>query len=125
MLKRDNNYSEDKIEVVIVPKTIKTLFERQERVNNNIEELTGIFFIPAMLDRSGKLFPPEVKTPWIPPEYLFPLIDESLAVGSLDIFDDYMSAHYHEFKKCPDWEFTLNCVKGCMNRLRAIKLLTP
>lgn len=125
LLKRDNNYSEDKIEVVIVPKTIKTLFERQERVNNNIEELTGIFFIPAMLDRSGKLFPPEVKTPWIPREYLFPLIDESLAVGSLDIFDDYMSAHYHEFKKCPDWESYFELCKGLYEQITGNKITDP
>ncbi len=125
LLKRDNNYSEDKIEVVIVPKTIKTLFERQERVNNNIEELTGIFFIPAMLDRSGKLFPPEVKTPWIPREYLFPLIDESLAVGSLDIFDDYMSAHYHEFKKFPDWESYFELCKGLYEQITGNKITDP
>ena len=78
-----------------------------------------------MLDRSGKLFPPEVKTPWIPREYLFPLIDESLAVGSLDIFDDYMSAHYHEFKKCPDWESYFELCKGLYEQITGNKITDP
>ncbi|MEC1155762.1 AAA domain-containing protein [Cytobacillus horneckiae] len=104
LLKRENNDSDDKTEVIIVPKTIKTIFKGQDKIHSNIEELTGIFFIPALLDRNGKLFPPELKTPWIPREYLFPLIDETLAVGSLETFDDYMGLHFHEFKKCLDWE---------------------
>ncbi|MCA1026585.1 AAA family ATPase [Cytobacillus kochii] len=120
-----NNYSGDKIEIVIVPKTIKTIFEGQERVNNNIKDLSGIFFIPALLDGSGRLFPPEVKTPWIPREYLFPLIDESLAVGSLEIFDDFMSAHIHEFKNCPDWASYFELCKGMYEQITGCEITEP
>lgn len=113
LFSKDRQHSEDFKEVIIVAKTIKTTYKSQEKIQKNTEELAGIFFIPALISTHGKLLPPEIKTPWIPREYLFPLIDETVAVGHLETFDNYMSNYSHEFKKCTDWETYFNLCK-CM-----------
>lgn len=113
LFNKDKNHSKDFKEVIIVAKTIKTIYKGQAKIQKNTEELSGIFYIPALINTNGKLLPPEVKSPWIPREYLFPLIDETVAVGNLEAFDDYMSTYSHEFKKCTNWESYFDLCK-CM-----------
>ena len=65
------NNKNDNIEVIIVPKTIKTQFENGRKINNNIDELTGILYIPAIINCEGKLKINDKndKWPWIPREF--------------------------------------------------------
>lgn len=103
-LNKDSNSNVGKIEVMIVAKTIKTKFVTQQKVNNNIEDLTGIFFIPAILHSDGTLNPPEGKYPWIPRERLSPIIEENLSIGYLQVFDTYMSDHHQKLKNNTSWD---------------------
>lgn len=99
-----NNKALKRIDVIIVAKTIKTIFNTQEKVNNSIEDLTGIFFIPAVLNSDGTLNPTEGKFPWIPREFLHPIIEKNLAIGLLKDFDEYMSDHHQKLENLTNWE---------------------
>ena len=59
----DNN--SDKINIIICPKVLKTEFDNQAKTTNR-DELTGLYFIPAILNNDGKLkFDQEnKKIPW-------------------------------------------------------------
>lgn len=106
---KDKNIN--KIDIIIVAKTIKTIFLTQEKLNNNIEDLTGIFFIPAIFKSDGTLTPPEGKFPWIPREHLHPIIEEDLAIGHLRDYDDYLSNHHPSLKNNPTWDVYYNFSK--------------
>lgn len=100
------------IDVVIVAKTLKTQFDVQEKKNTNRDEMTGIFYMPAALSVNGTLTPPTEKYPWIPREFLYPTIEEDLAVGHLIDFDEYLSAHFQRLKNNNRWDTYVNFSKG-------------
>lgn len=116
--KEDNK----KVDVIIVAKTIKTIFATQEKLNNNIEDLTGIFFIPAVLNSDGTFGPPVGKFPWIPREFLHPIIEENLAIGHLKDFDDYISNHHQKFKNNPSWDVYYNLSREMYETITATKI---
>lgn len=91
----------DVIEVIIVPKTVKTYFENGKKINDNIDELTGILYVPAILSHEGKL---EInhknyKSPWIPREFLEPMIEPQLSLGKIDDVDKFLSNNTYQQKK--------------------------
>lgn len=48
------------------------------------EDLTGIYFIPAMLNKDKSILLPSIednKLPWFPREFLKPMIEPELAIG--------------------------------------------
>ncbi|MFB4324707.1 DNA helicase, partial [Priestia sp. BR_2] len=102
-LAKGNKGQRDAIDIVIVAKAIKTVFEGQQKVNNDIDELTGIFYIPAVISSEGKLNPPEEKYPWIPREHLSPLIDNDLAIGELKDYDEFMSDNFQRINSELTW----------------------
>ncbi|MBB6446738.1 AAA domain-containing protein [Bacillus benzoevorans] len=91
------------LNVMIVAKTIKTIYDGQQRVHNKIEEMSGIFYIPAVLYPNGMLAPSDGKLPWIPREHLFPIIDPELAIGNLTDFDEFVSENMYRLKEKLDW----------------------
>ncbi|WP_017756787.1 AAA domain-containing protein [Calidifontibacillus oryziterrae] len=101
-LLKNKNEDTKKIDVIIVAKTIKTIFVTQEKLNN-IEDFTGIFFIPAVLNSDGTLSPPEGKFPWIPREHLYPIIEEKLAIGHINDFDVYMNDNHQKLINNSSW----------------------
>lgn len=93
--KNDQKKSAPKTEldVVIALKTFSTLFEGGSYKNDNAEknELTSILFLPAILDCSGKLYiPNQGKLPWIPREYLSPMIDAQISIGTEADYDSFL-----------------------------------
>lgn len=90
--------------VIIVAKTIKTIYDGQQKVHSNKEEMSGIFYIPAVLHSNGTLHPSDGKWPWIPRENLYPIIDHELAIGELADFDGFMSENMFRLKKELNWE---------------------
>lgn len=91
------------LNVMIVAKTIKTIYDGQQRVHSTIEEMSGIFYIPAVLHPDGMLTPPDGKLPWIPREHLFPIIDHELAIGDLTDFDEFVSENLYRLKEEMNW----------------------
>lgn len=49
------NKEKDSINVIIVAKTIETIFDSQEKKNSNFEDLTGVYYIPSILKKDGSL----------------------------------------------------------------------
>lgn len=50
------------------------------------------------------LLPSEDKYPWIPREHLHPIIDEELAIGYVNDFDEYMSNNYQRLESNLTWK---------------------
>ncbi|MGR3205575.1 AAA domain-containing protein [Bacillus glycinifermentans] len=93
-----------KLDVIVVAKTIKTNFDGQQKVETNIEDMSGILYIPAVLTVNGVLLPSEGKYPWIPREHLHPIIDEELAIGYVNDFDEFMSNNYQRLENNLTWK---------------------
>jgi len=93
------------INVIICAKTIKTIFEANAKTQDEIEELTGVFYIPAILNIEGMLLfdVGNTKLPWFPREYLQPMIEPKLAVGDADAVDSFMSNHVDQIDKIKSW----------------------
>lgn len=106
-----DNSDRDTINVIIVAKTIKTIFESQVKKNSDIKDLTGIFFIPAILKEDGTLYYSEGKLPWIPREFLQPLVEEILSVGHHKDFDSCMSKNIGLINKIKTWKDYINFAK--------------
>ncbi|MFV0381173.1 MAG: AAA domain-containing protein [Breznakia sp.] len=97
--------AKDFVDVIICAKTIKTLFEENEKIKNDLDELTGIYYIPAKLDAQGFLYFDDVdkKLPWFPREYLVPMVESQLAIGSISIVDGFMSDRVDLVEKISSW----------------------
>ena len=103
----DENEAKKKplVNVIICAKTIKTIFEANEKVQDEIDELTGIYYIPAILNEQGQLLldDGDKKLPWFPREYLMPMVEPKLAIGDADAVDGFMSNHVDRIEKIKSW----------------------
>ncbi|KJR44151.1 putative superfamily I DNA helicase [Desulfosporosinus sp. I2] len=103
----DENESKKKslINVIICAKTIKTIFDANEKIQDEIEELTGVFYIPAILNIEGMLSfdVGDQKLPWFPREFLQPMVEPKLAIGDADAVDNFMSNHVDQIEKIKSW----------------------
>ncbi|WP_242974091.1 hypothetical protein [Anaerocolumna aminovalerica] len=103
----DENEAKQKpfVNIIICAKTIKTIFDANEKVQDEIDELTGIYYVPAILNEEGLLLfdEGEKKLPWFPREYLMPMVEPKLAVGTADAVDSFMSNHVDRIEKIKSW----------------------
>ena len=93
------------IHIIVCAKIIKTIFDASQRVQDEIDKLTGVFYIPAILDNKGKLLfdDADKKLPWFPREYLYPMIEPKLSIGYSDSVDSFISDHIGEIEKIKSW----------------------
>jgi energy-coupling factor transporter ATP-binding protein EcfA2 len=93
------------LHVIICAKAIKTLYSANTKIQDEIEELTGVFYIPAILNRTGKLAfnDGDKNLPWFPREYLQPMVDPKLAIGYEDTVDTFVSDHVDQVEKIASW----------------------
>ncbi|WP_353893547.1 AAA domain-containing protein [Proteinivorax hydrogeniformans] len=111
-LSKKANSQKTSIEVIIAAKTIKTNFDEQIKRSTDIDELTGIYFIPAILNKDGSLtFNNVNKSPWFPREFLEPNIDSVLAIGKSAKMDKFLSDKTAERYKIKTWENYLKFAK--------------
>jgi energy-coupling factor transporter ATP-binding protein EcfA2 len=101
---------EQSIDVIIIPKVIKTKFTHTREIDDKIKSLTGILYIPASIDKDGILSMSE-KHPWIPREFLSPMIEPQLSLGNVEDIDDFLSKSTGEREKIESWEDYLNYIK--------------
>ena len=86
-------------------KTLASEFQDGEKTEDNIEEMTSIFFLPLCVNRNGELsMPDEGKAPWIPREYLSPMEDPLLAVGDVKKYDDFLERTTSERYQLNSWQ---------------------
>ncbi len=93
------------VNIIICAKTIKTIYKANEKVQDEIDELTGIYYIPAILNEKGQLLfdKGEKKLPWFPREYLMPMVEPKLAIGNTGVADSFMSNHVDQVEKIKSW----------------------
>lgn len=101
----EHEFNPKTLHVIICAKTIKTIFEANEKTQDEIEELTGIFYVPAILTSEGTLLydDEDRKLPWFPREYLLPMIEPKLAIGQVDDVDAFMSNHVDRIENIKSW----------------------
>lgn len=105
MSRQEEQKKKTVVNVIICAKTIKTMFEENAKLHEDIEELTGIYFIPAILTDRGLLSfdGANKKLPWFPRAYLLPMVEPKLAVGTAEAVDFFMSSHVDEIEKMESW----------------------
>ncbi|MGM0711931.1 AAA domain-containing protein [Brevibacillus parabrevis] len=93
------------LNILICMKTVKSVYEAYERTQDEIEELTGIYFIPAILYKGGKLAynSGDKKIPWFPREFLQPMVEAKLSVGHVDVADRFISNHVDRMQQIQTW----------------------
>lgn len=82
---------DDTIDIIIALKPIKSLFLNGNKLNDKVEELTCLLYMPAKLNKKGMISKSDKRLPWLANEFLFPFIDEDLSVGYSGDYDDYLS----------------------------------
>ncbi|MDU1412545.1 MAG: AAA domain-containing protein [Clostridium sp.] len=115
------NKEKDSINVIIVAKTIKTIFDSQEKKDSNFEDLTGVYYIPSILKKDGSLHYDEGKFPWIPREFLQPMIEPILSIGNYKDYDNYMSESIGRIHKIESWQDYINFAKDIYENVTKAK----
>jgi len=103
---RNNQESKQEVvSVIIALKTIATKVVDSKNEINDVDELTVIFYLPAILNKNGRLSDPgELKVPWIPREYMAPMIEAELDIGNSDNYDAFLSENIDGKNQIDSWE---------------------
>ncbi|MBW9152357.1 AAA domain-containing protein [Clostridium estertheticum] len=115
------NKEKESINVIIVAKTIKTIFEHQEKKNSDFEDLIGIYYVPAILKNDGTLHYDKKKFPWIPREFLQPMIEPILSMGHYKDYDNYMSESIGRIHKIRKWKDYIDFVRDIYENVTKAK----
>ena len=103
------------IKVVIAIQVVNVTAEGGVKYESNLTDLTGIFFLSANLSDKGKLMPEIDNIPWIPRNYLSPIMDDTLIVGEIQSVDAYIASQTKEIsdiRTLRKWEKYIPFVKG-------------
>lgn len=101
---KEEDDEKSKKSVVIALKTVLTEYEDGGKVNNDLEDLTSVFFLPAYLLQSGVLCVPDNKEPWIPREFLSPMIESLFVIGHASELDDFLERTTERRVQIETWE---------------------
>ncbi len=96
--------------VLIATKTVISRFDEGVRQNEQPDDLTSVFFIPAVLMQNRTLKFCN-KFPIIPREYLEPMIEADLSIGKIERLNQYLSQNIAEFKNIESWSDYLDFSK--------------
>jgi hypothetical protein len=116
--KPDVNVGEEEkqdIKVIIATQVVNVKAEGGVKHESPIADLTGTFFLPASLSKKGILMPGTDSIPWIPRDFLSPVMDDALIVGEVQKVDAYISAQTKELsdiKNSGNWEKYISFVKN-------------
>lgn len=105
-LKREREKPEKKVREfdVLFICAVKPQFDGQEKVDTGIEDLTGIYYIPAKLNEDGVLRQNEQKLPWIPREFLNPMTEVELSLGEVAEYNQFLSDTRDDFLEIQEWQ---------------------
>ena len=106
-IKEEDN-EKPKKSVVIALKTVLTEYKDGGKINNDLEDLTSVFFLPAYLLQSGVLCVPDNQEPWIPREFLAPMVESLFVIGHADEFDDFLERTTERRVQIETWEAYLS-----------------
>ena len=103
--KKQENIDEN-LYVILAAKVIRTEVEGTQK-KEELEDLTGIFFIPAMLNKKTSSLLPAIednKLPWFPREILKPMIEPELAIGDAQNYDKVVSDEIYNIYQIVSWQ---------------------
>lgn len=105
LVKSSTEEKEDKSEnLIIALKTVMIEFLDGEKTRNNSEEMSSLLFLPAKVYEDGTLIYQEDKCPWIPREYLVPMIEPQMSIGSAEDYDIFLDETVDERNQIDSWE---------------------
>lgn len=110
-IENKENGNEKYKNVIVVLKTVVTEFLEAGHIENNMEEMTSILFLPAKLDINGRLYPSGDKYPWIPREFLEPMIEPQIAIGTTADYDKFWKETTDKRNQINSWEKYLQYAK--------------
>lgn len=90
--------------VIIALKTISSVFTEGGLQKTDIKDMTSIFFLPAKVSQKGDLDKQDEKYPWIPREYLAPMIDPVISIGRVDDYDKFLENSTDKRNQIVSWE---------------------
>lgn len=91
-------------DVIIVGKTVTPQLEQGQEVKTAFGAYTGLYYIPATLKDDNKLYPSYPRLPWIPREFLFPISEPAISIGSSKVYDESLMDQLYSFMTCKNWE---------------------
>jgi DNA polymerase III delta prime subunit len=105
--------NEELLNIIIIAKTIKSNIIDGKNIGDNLDELTGVLYIPAVINLEGKLkFSRENnKWPWVPREFLEPMIEPQLSIGNIDDVDKFFENTTDQRSKITDWNEYVTYIK--------------
>lgn len=96
----------ESVDVILVPKTIRKISDEEGvEIDRGFKDLTGLFFIPAKLSGQGELsFHSNCKKlPWIPREFLHPMVEPQLCIGHSQAYNDYLDRTLGQVLAADSW----------------------
>lgn len=100
-----DNYSKN---LIIALKTVATEYSETGYVEENIDEMTSILFMPVKVFKDGMLFYQDDKYPWIPREYLSPMVEPQIAIGKSEEYDNFLEESTDKRNQIDSWDKYLN-----------------
>ncbi|MCL1918096.1 MAG: hypothetical protein FWG14_07245 [Peptococcaceae bacterium] len=100
------NREEDKTseKALFCLKTIRISYTETVQDNSKAGELTGVFFLPAMLDSKGLLAAPDSNSfPWIPRTFLEPMTEPQISIGKVSDLDRFLGEWISQRKQIESW----------------------
>jgi hypothetical protein len=110
----DPDQKNKSINIIIALKTITTNITNTASSDVDPDEMTSVLFLPALLSRKGILSVAggdDGKLPWIPREYLSPMMEPELSIGSEKDYDQYLESTIAEKNQIDSWEKYLDYAK--------------
>ncbi len=96
---------EDVKPIIIAAKTICLNYDYCEKTLRNVDQLTSLLFIPAIINKDGELLPPDDnQLPWIPREYLEPMCESVLSFGNMNDLDTFYNMTDSDRSSIVSWE---------------------
>ena len=106
---------DENLYVILAVKVIRTIVEGSQKKDEDMEDLTGIFYVPAMLNKKTSCLIPAIednKLPWFPRELLKPMIEPELAIGDGTIYDEVVSDEIYNIYRIQEWSEYINYCKN-------------
>lgn len=95
---------EEEREIIIATKTLCMNYEYLEGTIKGISELGSLLFIPARINKKGRLLiPKDQQMPWIPRDYLEPMCEKVLSFGKMSDMDSYYDVTDSDRSQIKSW----------------------
>ena len=103
---KTNQQIDENLYVILAVKVIRTIVEGSQKKDEDLEDLTGIFYVPALLNKKNSCLIPTIednKLPWFPRELLKPMIEPELAIGDGTVYDEVVSDEIYNIYTIQEW----------------------